>query len=309
MAGLGTLPLQIAGAVGTASLSGDVLQLGSVVFDEIGLEVPESLTGAGGSQAIEEHKFPGGIITHQTFGAFPDVIEWRGLFTGSNAFSRMQQVDLIRIAGTEVPLIFGPKAWMGRVAHFAPTPRHRWLIPYSIRFLPRVDISNSVPSQPTPTPETQLGGQTTALATLAGGTPFPMPVALVSPVAALLTTTALALSAANGIVASIAPVGLAAIEAAVLAVTVATAPAIQQVDPLAGFMALACAARAATIGRIVQVPVLPTQTTLQLVNPNLPLLAAQYLGDATQWRTIATLNGLADPLPVGSFAIQIPPSA
>lgn len=301
-----TLPLQIAGAVGAASLAGDVFQLDSVVFDEVGLEVPETLGNIGGTQTVEEHRFPGGIITHQTFGAFPASLTWKGYFTGTNAFARVQQVDLIRITGREVLLRFGPKAWLGRVQEFSVSPHHRWLISYSIHFMPRVDVSNSVPAQPLPPPETQLGGQTDALNTLATGIPFPMPGALVTPVTGLLATTALALSAANGIVASISATGAAAIATAVDVVMLAAAPLLQSPSPLVGFMALACAARSTTIGQIIQQPQLPVVTALQLVNPNLPQLAAQYYNDATQWTVIAAFNGLSDPLPVGQFVINIP---
>lgn len=40
---------------------------------------------------------------------------------------------------------------------------------------------------------------------------------------------------------------------------------------------------------------------------NLFILAAQYLGDATQWNRIAQLNGLYDPMVVGVVTLQIPP--
>ena len=39
---------------------------------------------------------------------------------------------------------------------------------------------------------------------------------------------------------------------------------------------------------------------------NLFQIAAQYLGDATQWNRIAALNGLRDPLIVGLMNLRIP---
>lgn len=301
-----TASSQISGGSPTQSLSGDLFQLDSVVFDEVGLEVPEALGNVGGTQSVEEHRYPGGIITHQTFGAFPGPLTWHGMFTGSNAFSRMQQVDLIRISGREVLLRFGPKAWMGRVQEFAPTVHHRWMIAYSIKFMPRVDISNAVPAQPTTPPETQLADQTTALDTLATGNPFPMPSTLVVPVNGLLTVTAQALAGANGVVDAITAADAALIQTAVDVVTLAANPLLQSVLPLVSFMALSCLARATTIGQITQAPTLPAATALQLVNPNLPMLAAQYFGDATKWLVIAQFNGLLDPLPIGAYVINIP---
>ena len=151
-----------------------VLQLGPVVFSEALLEVPQSLGSLGGHQVIATHDFPGGVRTQQTFGAFPDVIEWSGYFTGTNAWDRVAQVDLIRAAGKEVQLIYGSNAFLGLVSVFTPKPGHQWLVPYTIRFEPRVDISQGVPQQPQPTPEEQLNTQTTALSSLLyGGGPSP----------------------------------------------------------------------------------------------------------------------------------------
>jgi nucleoid-associated protein YgaU len=39
---------------------------------------------------------------------------------------------------------------------------------------------------------------------------------------------------------------------------------------------------------------------------NLFQLAAQYLGDATQWNRIAALNGLSDPMIYGLTNLKIP---
>lgn len=39
---------------------------------------------------------------------------------------------------------------------------------------------------------------------------------------------------------------------------------------------------------------------------NLFQIAAQYLGDATQWNRIAALNGLSDPMIYGLVSLRIP---
>lgn len=39
---------------------------------------------------------------------------------------------------------------------------------------------------------------------------------------------------------------------------------------------------------------------------NLFLIAAQQLGDATQWLRIAQLNGLSDPIISGQITLKIP---
>lgn len=48
--------------------------------------------------------------------------------------------------------------------------------------------------------------------------------------------------------------------------------------------------------------------TITVAGGNLFQIAAQYLGDATQWIRIAQLNGLADPVLSGVVTLAIPQS-
>lgn len=48
-------------------------------------------------------------------------------------------------------------------------------------------------------------------------------------------------------------------------------------------------------------------TSVQVSGANLFVLAAQYLGDATQWNRIAQANGLTDFLVVGTTTLVLPP--
>ena len=49
-----------------------------------------------------------------------------------------------------------------------------------------------------------------------------------------------------------------------------------------------------------------TMTTITIVGGNLFQIAAQYLGDATQWLRIAQLNGISDPMLSGIQTLLIP---
>ena len=308
MAGLGSLPLQIAGTLGQVLQIGDVLQLDTIIFDEIGLEVPSRIGSLGGHQEIAEISFPGGSRTQQTFGAFPDTIEWTGYFTGPNAFGRMQQVDLIRVSGREVFMRFGPKAYLGRVQTFTPTPSHRWLIPYHIRFMPRIDISQGLPASPDSTPEEQLNDQTTNLSSLSNGEIFPMPTSLIAPVSGLLSTVSSTLAQVNGIIDNIGSAAAGLILTAGQLVVSTALPLLAAATPIISFMAMACTHRANNIVTITQHPVVQSTVSIQVINPNFTALAAQYLGDAFRWRDIAYYNGLNDPMPIGNFTINIPPA-
>jgi hypothetical protein len=48
-------------------------------------------------------------------------------------------------------------------------------------------------------------------------------------------------------------------------------------------------------------------TTLMVAGGNLFRIAAEQLGDATQWNRIAAANGLWDPFLVGVVTLTIPP--
>ncbi len=48
-------------------------------------------------------------------------------------------------------------------------------------------------------------------------------------------------------------------------------------------------------------------TTITVVGGNLFRIAAEQLGDATQWNRIASLNGLYDPFLAGITTLIIPP--
>ena len=47
--------------------------------------------------------------------------------------------------------------------------------------------------------------------------------------------------------------------------------------------------------------------TITVVGGNLFQIAAQQLGDATQWNLIAALNGLSDPFLIGQMTLILPP--
>lgn len=50
-----------------------------------------------------------------------------------------------------------------------------------------------------------------------------------------------------------------------------------------------------------------TIQTITVAGGNLFQIAAQYLGDCTQWNRIASLNGLTDPMLTGTTTLKLPP--
>lgn len=299
------------------------LSIGDVVFSDF--EIPERLTSLGGTQQIAEHRFPGGRITQQTFGPFPNHLEWSGLLLGTTAFQRMRQLDRLRIAGQSVMFAFGETTMQGMVSEFNPVPHHQWLVPYTLKFQPSRDLTafqpwdqilsvfsivNSalnrlnvilgilVPS----------GGGSTLANVQAQLFYFPLPPTLAPPLTNFVSLSAAALQAALGLPQDISPGDGAAIVAAASVVQVIAVPLTQSTDPTVSSPAIDMLGYVSTVVTAVSSPTLQSVTTIQVTNPNLFTLAAQYYGDATRWQSIASASGIfpPDPMPVGSFTLTIP---
>lgn len=288
------------------------LTLDTFVFDDAQMETPEQFGDMGGTQSLEEHRFPGGTITHKSYGYFPNMQKWKGKFFGSGASERAEGVKRILAAGREVKLQYGTRSWLGRVAKFTPTARHAWWYEYEIEFWPRVDFGSPGPTQP---PTTDLGTMLSlhilALTSLIKYGLDPdfigqaAAIAIGGPAGFLISQTLDAVAAAGGNINNITAPSKTAIQQAASTALVSTAPYQASANPLLSSPASDAAARITAIKNLMTTAQ-PPVAVVQTINPNLPLLAAQYYGDATQWRQIATANGLADTQPIGSYSLTIP---
>lgn len=278
------------------------LTLDSVTFQ--GFELPERFGPLGGTQVMETHDFPGGIRSIQTYGAFPDVISWKGIMTGTSALDRAQIVDRIRIVGNQVKLSYERWAYTGTVQHFHANVRQQWYVPYDISFMPIKDISSGVNSGfGVNSDELNLLNQINTLSGLYGG--GSLPPALLVPVAGVVSSATTALTNGNGIVANISVSDVTSVVSAVSSLASLAGAYIAQSNPLTSSPASDAMNHAQNIQNIVQSPG-KAYYLVHVINPNLYTLAAQYLGSASNWRSIATLNNINDPLPTGVFNLQIP---
>lgn len=317
---LGALSSPIDGSLGGpdsffSTAKGNVpLILGGIAFDEQGLEVPEHFGDIGGSQSIQEHKFPGGIITHKTYGFFPGILRWKARFHGRFASDDLEGIKRMLADGREVELSYGERAWKGRVVRFTPTARHQHLFEYEIEFWAREDISSGYPKPPLFTGlgsilalhllalQGLLSGATTpgtyfaGVFSVAGG-----------PIASLLFGVQGAMSGSGGIIGDISTEDKQQIAIDSLASLSALAPMQASTDPTLSAPAWDAAARVEAIQQIM-VAAQPPITVLHVVNPNLVVLSVQYYQDPQHWKTIADANGLADPMPIGTFDLLIPPN-
>jgi hypothetical protein len=289
------------------------LTLGPVLFSDF--ELPEKIGNLGGVHLIAQHKFPGGTQTQQTFGGFPEPITWSGIFTGTSAMYRKNLIDRLRSTGQEVVLAYGDKMFAGVVEECRLEPKHQWLIPYTITFSPRVDLSAGESPSLLLDLFDLINGILADLNDLiaffnlitANDRAFPMPPQLFGPAVTLFNVTNNAVISSLGQVVNIPPTDAAAIYAAATALLAAAAPLTIDPDPAVSSPAIDMSGYAGSIINIVQQGS-TTQTTLQTINPNLPSLAAQFYGDATLWKQIAVASNInpPDPFPIGEFLLTIP---
>lgn len=292
------------------------LILDSFIFDEARLEVPERMAGLGGTQSISTHKYPGGVILQKNYGYFPATQKWAGHFHGADASDRKEAVKRLLYAGQEIQLAFGPNAWLGRLTSFDPTVRSQWLYDYTLEFEPRLDISSGAPSLPsTGNLGTVVALHILALQSLIANGLDPAFVGEAAAIAiggaagAVLLQVQETIAASGGFSGSSTPaIQQAAVYASTSAALTQIQPYQNSTNPQESSPASDASARILAIQTIFSSAATPV-TTIQAINPNLYLLAAQYYGDATQWQTIASANGLTDPQPIGTYTLTIPPAS
>ncbi len=285
------------------SLTGMTVIVGGIPL--FATEIPEKFGPIGGHRKVAVHEFPGGKRTIQTFGSFPEAIAWSGLLQGPLSMFRAMQLDRLRVASEIVTLSYAAFAWTGYVVAFHASPATQFRIPYSMVFEPLQDqAGGSTPPTGGISPEASMLDQTTALQGFQGGVPMSTPTSMFGSVGGLLTTVGVGMLAANGIVSSISASHAANIHTSVNRVIATGTPLINKESAEAS-PALDIMGRARAVGAILKSTTAPRQR-IQVINPSLPAMAAQYLGDGKRWREIAEINNIKDPQPVGEFTLLIP---
>lgn len=283
------------------------LTIGTVTFEQF--EIPSRFPIAW-KQSTAVNEFPGGTRTIYPLGSFPKPMKWQGWLTGANAFSRMATLARLDATGLEVELAYGPWAWLGVVTDFEADVEHQFKISYTIEFEPSVDLSGvGVVAPPAATAEQLLSGTLSALdAVEESASGLALPSTLTAPTAAVDTAVSTGLLQANGVVAAMTAASVAAIAAASASVVIAAAPLIAGIDATEASPAIDAAAYSIGVAAITAQPNGAGRQLQGVVNPNLFMLAAQYLGDAALWLSIATASGISppDPLPTGIYTLTIP---
>jgi hypothetical protein len=124
------------------------LVLGTIVFT--GFEIPESMP-LGGEQMLAIRKLPGGTRDIQAMGRDDADRHWSARLRGPNAQARAQELDTLRIAGTQQILSWGSYRYTVVIRSFTADCRQPTEIPYSISCAVISDLSNPIAEVPVDT--------------------------------------------------------------------------------------------------------------------------------------------------------------
>jgi hypothetical protein len=95
-------------------------------------EIPATI-GFGGKQRLAVHDLPGGGRVIDILGGADTDITFAGIISGSDADTRAQLLDAMRISGTSLPLSWGEQYFVVIISEADFDYRKPWWIPYRLR--------------------------------------------------------------------------------------------------------------------------------------------------------------------------------
>jgi hypothetical protein len=289
------------------------LTLGSVTFFRF--EVPDELPNLFGTQKLAIHDAAGGDRTVQQLGAFPfPEINWTGTFfqgdTLQSPIERASALNTYRVTGEMQNLVWGPFQYQVIVQEFEIIAKMAQELQYKIKVVPIFD--NTTTSNQPPTPQTPTGATVDANQGVINVTSFStvnlLPSQILAASTAITTGVTIALTNNNGNITNVPQTTIASLQAQIAATQITLDPIMNGTDFGQATGAATLSASLSTLSTTLGINQATNLTTVTVTNPNLPQLAQQYYGDATQWPLIATANNLQDILPIGTFTLVIPQS-
>lgn len=118
-----------------------LLTLGNVAFDDF--EVPGQVR-FGGSQQLAVHRLIGGMRVVDAMGRDDADLEWRGVFSGSEAGDRARLLDAMRAAGQEQSLTWDEFSYSVVIKRLDLEYRSPFWIPYRITCTVMLDQAQTV---------------------------------------------------------------------------------------------------------------------------------------------------------------------
>ena len=298
------------------------LQLGQFVFS--GFEMPEQIA-FGGEQRLAIYRMVGGTRIIQAMGDDDAPIAWSGLFLGSDALSRVDDLQVMRSDGLSQTLTWGDRRYTVLLRTFTPVYETPYRISYS---LVCEVLKNRTFDDDGSDIDTAITSDCTAansLATTVGDSTLSGLMSTLS--SAVSSVSSFAKAAQSTISSVLTPLNAARSQVQTLIAStentlknVATVGGILPNNPIAKNVAsltsqinahttgTALYSLDATLGRVATNlgQVNSSVKTITVSGGNLFDLASKHYGDATAWTTIARANNLTDPQLTGINTLVIP---
>lgn len=301
------------------------LQLGDFKFSSF--EIPDHID-FGGEQSLAIHKLVGGGRVIDSMGRDNAPLIWSGLFLGENALVRARYLDRLRVEGKPLLLTWDELSFYVVIKSFIPSYERFYKIPYSITCEVVVDNVQPISSLDASGVDYWIDAdmkQATAFGALIGDG------VLSDALGALDTVISGVSGLANAVQSTINTVMIPvqAVTQRVGILIASTGNTIGNVTTLGGILPNNSASENASnlLGQVANMGNLPVLYNLQSVmgrmssnlasvpsggssvtvaGGDLFSMAANAYGDAAEWTTIASANGLSDPIITGTQTINVP---
>src|SRR5580692_8857664 len=160
------------------------IQLGNVTLTW--LEIPDSI-GAGGAQALTTHRLVGGVRVMGAMGRDDQPLAGSGRCYGKNARQRCQQLDYMRVSGSQQTLTWGGFSYLVAVKEFTYEYHYQYDIPYKIICEVVSDQTKPITTNSQPTIDDAINADLDSVQTLSSSVNNP---ALTASVASITSSVA-----------------------------------------------------------------------------------------------------------------------
>jgi hypothetical protein len=298
------------------SVTQQTLSIGEVQLN--GFEVPNQIANLFGVQKMAIHDFPGGQRTIQNLGAFPyPHIEWTGnLFDGNlgantadnaQAMARAELLNNFRMQSQPITLNWGAFSLQVVVAEFEVIARMKQWLEYRIKLIPFQDNTPADPAINDPLAEVALNETLSQLIrqATAPASAYIFSVDILNQVTNIQANINTAMVAASQKLSEVPTTTIISIQQQITTLQLSLdglmvgqnfAAVSAAIDLYGTAGVLIDALNASNGGPIV----------VNIIDPNLFILAGQYYDDVGQAANIALANNLQDFVLTGSYLLTLP---
>jgi hypothetical protein len=301
------------------------LMLGS--FEFLDTEIPAELR-LGGDQTLAIHRFIGGGKSVQPMGCDDKAPAWTGIFRGSEASTRAQYIDGLRIAGNSLLLTWDAFSYNVVIKNFEFSIQQINHIPFSITLEVVKNNTSPVTNDPGYSIDDLLNDDMNTVTTLSDSINDPSITSSVSALQSVMNGISSFAKAANSVIQSIVQ-PIEAAQKAVEQVQAQVQNTLMNITTLGGVIpnnpiSTTVASEITQTNSMIQAPQLMLMNAalgrmksnvsiqssgvkqITVAGTNLYRVAAQQYGDPSAWTTIANANGLTDPMITGVVTLNIP---